>query len=147
VCGCGNRGCLETFASGPAIAAAGAKAVMQGVTTAIGGLVDYDLNRITPEVIAEAARQGDAVAREIYNQAGTYLGIATANVLVMLGPRKVVLAGGVAAAGDLLLEPVRRTIRERVTIMPVEQVEVVTATLGANAGVLGVAFWAAQRVK
>ncbi len=147
VCGCGNRGCLETFASGPAIAAAGAKAVMQGVTTAIGSLVDYDLNRITPEIVAEAARQGDAVAREIYNQAGTYLGIATANVLVMLGPRKVVIAGGVAAAGDLLLEPVRRTIRERVTIMPVEQVEVVTATLGANAGVLGVAFWASQSLR
>jgi glucokinase len=98
VCGCGNRGCLEVFASGPAIAAAGAKAVMQGLTTNIGELVDYDLNRITPEVIAEAARQGDRVAQEIYTQAGTYLGIATANVLVSVGPRKVVIAGGVAAA-------------------------------------------------
>jgi glucokinase len=64
--------------------------------------------------------------------------------LVSVGPRKVVIAGGVAAAGDLLLDPVRKTIHERVTIMPVEQVEVVRASLGANAGVLGVAYWASH---
>lgn len=146
VCGCGNRGCLEVFASGPAIAAMGIKAVLQGLTTSIGKLVDYDLNQITPEVICKAARQGDAVARDIYDQAGTYLGVAVANVLVSVGPRKVVIAGGVAAAGDLLLEPVRRTIRARVSIMPVDQVEVVPAELGLNAGILGSALWAAQNV-
>ncbi|MCL4559293.1 MAG: ROK family protein [Chloroflexi bacterium] len=146
VCGCGNRGCLEVFASGPAIAAMGIKAVIQGLTTSIGKLVDYDLNKITPELICKAARQGDAVAKDIYDQAGTYLGVGVANVLVSVGPRKVVIAGGVAAAGDLLLEPVRRTIRERVTIMPVEKVEVVPAELDLNAGVLGSALWAAQNV-
>jgi glucokinase len=144
VCGCGNRGCLETFASGPAIAAAGMRAVIQGLTTRIGQMVDYDLNRITPEVIAAAALQGDPVAREIYTQAGTALGIATGNVLVTVGPRKVVIAGGVAEAGDLLLDPVRKTLRERVWIMPVDQVQVVQASLGGNAGVLGVAYWASQ---
>lgn len=69
-CGCGNYGCVEVFASGPAIAAMGIKAVVQGWTTQIGTLVDYDLNRITPEVIARAARNGDAIAREIFEIAG-----------------------------------------------------------------------------
>jgi glucokinase len=144
-CGCGNRGCLEAFASGPAIAAMGVKAVVQGLTTTIGKLVDYDLNKITPEIICEAALQGDSVAREIYDQAGTFIGIAVANVLVSVGPRRVVIGGGVAAAGDLLFDPIRRTVKERVTIMPVDQVEIVPALLGSNAGIIGAAMWAADR--
>ncbi len=143
-CGCGNRGCLEAFASGPAIAAMGVKAVMQGRTSSIGKLVNFDLNKITPEIITKAALGGDPVARDIYEQAGMYIGVAVGNVLVSVGPRKVVIGGGVAAAGDLLLDPIRRTIRQRVTIMPVDQVEVVAASLGSDAGVLGVATWASN---
>jgi glucokinase len=143
-CGCGNRGCLEALASGPAIAAMGMKAVTQGRTTVIGALVNYDLNRITPEVICAAAAQGDAVGQEIYAQVGTLLGVAIANVLITVGPRKVVLAGGVAAAGELLLRPVRQTIRERVFLMPADQVDIVLASLGSEAGVLGAAAWANQ---
>ena len=60
-CGCGNYGCLETYASGPAIAAMGMKAVAQGLTTKIGELCEYDLNRITPELIAKAAQAGDGL--------------------------------------------------------------------------------------
>ena len=146
VCGCGNRGCLEAFASGPAMTGMGIKAVIQGMTTSIGKLVDYNLNKITPEVICEAARQGDLIAKDIYEQVGTYIGIAVANVLVSVGPRKVVIGGGVAAAGDLLLEPVRRAARERVHIMPTEEVEIVQASLGLNAGVLGAAMWAAHNL-
>ena len=146
VCGCGNRGCLEAFASGPAIAGMGIKAVIQGMTTSIGKMVDYDLNKITPEVIFEAARQGDPIAKDIYEQAGSYIGVAVANVLVSVGPRKVVIGGGVAAAGDLLLEPIRRTARERVRIIPADQTEIVQAGLGLNAGLLGAAMWAANKL-
>lgn len=142
-CGCGNYGCLETYASGPAIAAMGMKAVAQGLTTRLGELCAYDLNRITPELIAQAAQEGDEIAQSIYERAGFYIGIAAANVCAAIGPRRIIIAGGVAQAGDLLLEPIRRTIRERVCIMPVEQVEVVASQLGSNAGVLGVASWAA----
>ncbi len=144
-CGCGNRGCLEAFASGPAITAMGVKAIVQGLTTTIGKLVDYDLNQVTPEIICQAAREGDSVALDIYERAGSYLGIAIANVLVSVGPRKVVIGGGVASAGEILFAPIRRTIKERVTIMPVDQVEIVPAELGSNAGILGAAMWAAER--
>ena len=143
-CGCGNYGCLEAFASGPAISAMGMKAVTQGLTTRIGDLCAYDLNCITPQLIAQAARQGDEIARDIYERAGFYLGIAAANICVALGPRRIVIAGGVAQAGDLLLNPIRRTLRERVTAMPVEQIEIVLSELGDHAGVIGVAHWAAS---
>ena len=146
VCGCGNQGCLEAFASGPAIAAMGMKAVTQGLTTRIGEICEYDLNRITPELIAQAARAGDQIAMEIYERAGFYLGIAAANVCVAVGPRRIIIGGGVAQVGDLLLEPIRRTLQERVTVIPIEQVEVVQSQLGNNAGVIGVACWTADRL-
>src|SRR5688572_26202501 len=90
VCGCGNRGCLEAYASGPAIAAMGLKAVTQGLTTRLGEMCEYDLNRITPELIAQAARAGDPIAMEIYERAGFYLGIAAANICVAVGPRRII---------------------------------------------------------
>ena len=146
VCGCGNKGCLEAFASGPAIAAMGMKAVTQGLTTHIGEMCEYDLNRITPELIAEAARAGDPIAMEIYERAGFYLGIAAANICVALGPRRIIIGGGVAQAGELLLAPIRRTLQERVMVIPIQQVEVVPSQLGDNAGVIGVASWTADRL-
>ena len=145
-CGCGNSGCLEAYASGPAIAAMGLKAVTQGLTTRIADLCENDLNRITPELIARAALEGDDIAKDIYERAGFYLGIAAANVCVAIGPRRIIIGGGVSRAGDLLLEPIRRTLRERVTVMPVEQVEVVQSQLGNNAGVIGVACWVANKL-
>jgi glucokinase len=147
LCGCGNHGCVEAYASGPAIAAMGLKAVTQGLTTSIGTLAGYDLNRITPELIAKAAHEGDAIARDIYEQAGLALGIAAANVCISIGPRRIVIGGGVVRAGDLLLDPIRRTLKERVFLMPVDQVQVVPAELGDNAGVIGVALWAHEQVQ
>lgn len=143
-CGCGNHGCLEALASGPAIAAMGIKAVVQGLTTSLGEMVDFDVNKITPRVIAQAAAQGDEIAQGILEEAGYYIGIAAANVCVSIGPRKIVIAGGVSQIGEPILAPIRKTIRERVTVMPVEQVEVVQAQLGGNAGVIGTALWAAH---
>jgi len=144
-CGCGNRGCLEAYASGPAIAAAGMKAVAQGLTTRISELCQHDLNRITPELIAQAARAGDEIAMDIYERAGCALGVSAANICVSIGPRRIIIAGGVAQAGDLLLNPMRRTLRERVSVMPIEQVEVVPSQLGDIAGVIGVACWMANQ--
>lgn len=145
-CGCGNHGCLEAFASGPAIAAMGMKAVSQGLTTSIGKLVDFDFNAITLGVIARAAAQGDPIAQSILDEAGFYIGIAAANVCASIGPRKIVIGGGVSQIGDPIIDPIRRTICERVTIMPVEQVEVIQAQLGDNAGVIGAALWSATNV-
>lgn len=141
-CGCGNIGCLEALASGPAITAMGIKAIVQGRTTILGQMVDYDLNKITPQVISQAAQMGDEEALEIYREVGAYYGIAIANIVVAIGPRKVVLAGGVAAAGEVLFEPVRKSVREHTSVLPTAQVEIVQAELGNNAGVMGVAYWA-----
>ncbi|NQS91497.1 MAG: ROK family protein [Chloroflexi bacterium] len=144
-CGCGNYGCLETYISGPAIASRAAKAVHQGFSTRIADLADYDLNKITPKIVAQAAREGDEIALEIWDIVGHYLGTGIANTCVSIGPQRVVLAGGVAAAGDLLINPVKETLNKRVHVMPIDQVEILTSTLGDDAGILGMASWAGSK--
>jgi glucokinase len=122
------------------------RAVVQGATTRITTLCEGDLNRITPELICQAALAGDAVAREIYEQAGRAIGYGIANVVIALTPRRVIIGGGVAAAGDLILEPIRRTVRERVRVSDTDAIEIVPAELGNNAGLMGAAMWAQQNV-
>jgi glucokinase len=144
-CACGSRGCLETLASGAAITGMALKAITQGVTTQITGMVENDLNAVSPEVIARAAREGDPVARKIYERAGFYLGIGVANLITVISPRMVIIGGGVAEAGELLLDPLRRTVVERVRLTPMDQVQIVQAQLGTDAGLVGAAVWAAQQ--
>lgn len=141
-CGCGSRGCLEAHASGPAIVAMALKAITQGRTTSIAERVSYDLNEVTPKVIAEAAKDGDAVAKEIYERAGFYIGIGVANLITIISPEMVVIGGGVAQAGDLLFDPIRRTARETVKVAPIDRVQIVPAELGTDAGLIGAAVWA-----
>jgi glucokinase len=123
-CGCGSHGCLEALAAGPAIARAAGKT--------------------TPEEVVEAARAGDRRALEVLEQAGTYLGIGIANVVLTIGPERVVVGGGVAEAGDLILEPARRELGRRVTMMPLDRIAVIPAELGTHAGAIGAALWGAR---
>lgn len=143
-CGCGNNGCLESMASGPAITALGIKAVLQGATTEIGKLVGQDITRITPETIMQAATLGDLVAREILERVGGYLGIGIANLVTILSPERVVIGGGVAALGDWLLNPAREVVKKRCRTAPITRIEIVRAALGDDAGVIGAALWAGQ---
>jgi glucokinase len=145
-CNCGSRGCIEALASGPAMSAAGMRAVVQGATTKITEMCDGDLNQVTPELIYQAALAGDAVAREIYQFAGEAIGYGIANVVMALTPRRIIIGGGVAAAGDLILEPIRRTVRDRVRVADKDAIEILPATLGNNAGLMGAAVWARQNV-
>jgi glucokinase len=141
-CGCGGRGCLELYASGPAIAAMGVKEVMHGHTTRIGELVNHDLNRIHVGTIVQAAEEGDQIATAILERAGRYLGIAVGNILGVISPEKVIFGGGVSAAGELLLAPILQTLKERVHVIPLDKVAFVFAELGIDGGLIGAALWA-----
>ena len=144
-CGCGNHGCIEVFCSGPAIAAEAARGVRQGWATKIVDLIDHDLNQLTAAVVAKAAEMGDEWALEVWKRAGKYLGIGVANILTSVGVQRVVIGGGVAQAGDLLLDPVRQEVAERVFLMPADAVDIVEAKLGTDAGIVGMAAWSARK--
>jgi glucokinase len=145
ICGCGNHGCIEVYASGPAIAAEAARGVRQGWATKIVELIDGDLNKLTPEIVAKAANMGDEFALGVWERAGAYLGIGVANILISVGVKRVVIGGGVGKAGDLLLDPIKKVVKERVFLMPVEKVEILNARLGTKAGIVGMAAWSAHK--
>ena len=138
-CNCGNYGCLEAMASGPAIARMATEAIKKGRKTLISEAVGGDLKRITAEVVIDAASKGDELALEILDKAGTYLGIGMAGMINVINPEMVILGGGVMKAGDLLLKPIKRTVKKYAFPAHVEAVEIVPAALGDDAGVIGAA--------
>jgi glucokinase-like ROK family protein len=110
-CACGNYGCLEALAGGKAIARQAREAVMKGRRTHLSRIVPPEA--ITAKDVVAAARLGDILAQEIVKEAGMYLGIVIANLVNLLNPSMVVVGGGVAQMGDLLLQPIRQAVQER----------------------------------
>ena len=133
LCGCGDRGCLEAYASGPSIVAMAEEYIRGGKSTKYRELANPD---ITPYIVAVAAKEGDPVARQIFRIMGEYIGMGLTSVINLLNPEKIIIGGGVADAGDILLNPIRETIAKRAMTIQ-KEVEVVPAQLGNTAGVIG----------
>ncbi|MFQ5856862.1 MAG: ROK family protein [Anaerolineae bacterium] len=121
-------GCLETLAAGPGIAQRAKAALAAGETSV---LTDIDL--LTAREVFEAARDADSLAIRVIEETVDYLAQAIANVTAVLNPEMVVLGGGVARSGDLLLEPIKERVRGRIPVMP----EIVLSELGDEAVVQG----------
>lgn len=137
ICGCGDTGCLEAFASGPSIVAMAQDYIKGGKSTKFREMAAAEGGEITPYMVAKAAEEGDPVAKRIFEIVGEYIGIGLTSVINLLNPEKVIIGGGVAEAGELLLEPIRRTVKERAMVVAGEAVEIVPAQLGNSAGVIG----------
>lgn len=137
MCGCGNRGCLETLVSGTAIAAEGIRLMRTGQAPTLYELVDGDAQKVTTKAMAEAANAGDEIIREAIRKAAVYLGVAIANVVTVLHPELIVIGGGVAEMGDLLMQPVCDAVKVRVRMFPTDDVEITRSRMGEHAGVMG----------
>jgi glucokinase len=136
-CGCGNRGCLEVLASGPAITAEGIRLVQAGQAPVLHKMTGGDIARITPKEMAAAAEAGDVAVRCALIRAAEFLGIGVANIVTILHPDLIVLGGGVAQIGALLIDTVDAVMRSRVGMFPPDNVRVKTSLLGDRAGLLG----------
>jgi len=143
-CLCGKRGCLEALASGTSIARRARELLADHPDSAILSLAGSTEN-VTARIVAQAALEGDDLARRIWLETGEYLGIGIANVINILNPRMVVLGGGVVEAGDLLLDPVRRTVRERAMTQLADDAQIVRGSLGEQAGIIGAIHLALER--
>lgn len=137
ICGCGDTGCLEAYASGPSIVAMAQDYIKGGKSTKFREMAAAEGGEITPYMVAKAAEAGDPVAKRIFAIVGEYIGIGLTSVINLLNPEKVIIGGGVAEAGDLLLDPIRKTIKERAMVVAGSTVEIVPAQLGNSAGVIG----------
>ncbi|HID89956.1 MAG TPA: ROK family protein [Anaerolineae bacterium] len=145
-CACGNRGCLETLASGSAIARAARAAVAAGRPSALVDRVGGDPSRITAKEVAQAAREGDRLSQEILRRAGFYIGAALVSLMYLLNPALFVIGGSVTKAGDLLFGPIRETVENRAPEVYRRGVSIRPAALGDDVGLLGALALARGRV-
>ena len=141
-CECGNRGCLEQYASGNVLGREARELAEAGspVTVPMMQRAGGDVKALVGPLITQAAREGDAVAIELFGEVGRWLGIGLANLAAALDPGIFVIAGGVSDAGELLLGPARQSFRRTLTgrgFRP--EPRIVVAALGPEAGLVGAA--------
>ena len=137
-CKCGNYGCLEAYASAPAIATRAREVlVREEGDSAIPAMVEGNFDNITARIVYDAAKLGDPIASEIVKDTARYLGAGVANLLNIFNPDIVVLAGGVAEAGDALFVPLRAEVRRRAFSPAVNAMKIVPGSLPGTAGVVG----------
>jgi len=135
ICTCGNRGCLEAFAGGKAIINRAYEELRKGRRSELIGL--GDIYQISMNDIVSAARKGDLLSQQLLSEAGTYLGTAIASLVNLFNPSIVVIGGGLAQSGDLLLNPIRTTVMNRSLSVAAKAVRISASLLGRRASAMG----------
>jgi glucokinase len=136
-CNCGNKGCLETYAS--------IRGIIQTCTELLQQYPDNELahiptTEINPKIIADAASQGNPVAIETYRKTGEWLGIALANAVVFSSPQAIFLNGGILKAGDFLIQPTQESFLKHKLFVYKNEIPILTSLLNENdAAILGAA--------
>jgi glucokinase len=146
-CGCGNLGCFEACASGTALAREGYLVVKSRRPTKMAKLVKGVAEDVTAEVVFQAARDGDHEAMSLVQREGMLVGVGVVNCIHAFNPQLIVLGGGVSGAKELLFDPVRATVEDR--IMPAYKgtFQIVPAALGGDTGALGAVAAALVEIK
>jgi glucokinase len=146
-CRCGNYGCLEAYASGPAIALRAREALERDEVSMLRRMVDGRLDELTAATIYAAANAGDALALEVVRDTAKFLGTGIGNLLNILNPNVVVITGGVTQAGEPLFEPLRAEVKRRAFRPAVDACRIVVGALRSSAGMVGaVATFKQQRL-
>lgn len=140
MCNCGRQGHLEAVASGTAIGRIARQRLGAGEESIMLEMADGNVEAITARVVGEAAMQGDPLAQAIIAQAGRYIGMSIASLMMLLNPDMFVLGGGVTKVGDLLFGPINEAVREY-AMHPryYEGIPIVPAQLGEDVGLYGAA--------
>ena len=134
LCGCGKYGCLEALCSGPSIARRAQEAIANQPHTKILALAGGEMNSVKSEHVLQAARDGDVLAMILVEETAYYMGWGIANLVNILNPQIVLIGTIAVAAGDLLLDPIRRTVTEMAMQRPLEAVKIMPAELGDSIG-------------
>jgi glucokinase len=144
-CRCGSTGCLERYVGSRYIVERAAQLLQREARpSALRGLAPAE---VSARRIATAADEGDALAREVLEETGRWLGVGLASLVNVLNPERIVVGGGVAAAGDWILAPARTTLRQRAMRVPGAAATLVPAALGNHAAVVGAALLALAGVE
>ncbi len=138
-CMCGNRGCLELYASGRAIVNSALRYLEQGVESELKRCCEGNYYRLTVEDIYRIALDGDALAREVIKEAGRYLGVGVANIINILSPGTIILAGGLTSMWNIYIQEAINEASKRTFEELFKNVNIIPAGLGDDAGIIGAA--------
>ena len=140
ICTCGNKGCIESLCTATWLIQQGRRVIVEYPVSLIYEKAEGDMNRVTAKTVIDSAKEGDTIAKDIFNTYVDHLSSAIASIAVLLDPEVVALGGGVSLAGDFLFEPLREKVKEK-SFFKVYH-EVVPAQLGNDAGIVGAAMLA-----
>lgn len=145
-CGCGQRGCVEAYSSAHNIATRAAELIGQGEASSLKSIIDSG-EELNAKHVEQAAKAGDALAMRVWDDACHYLAVLIVNMQHICNPQRIVLAGGLIAAGDYLLNRVREYAQQETWKLLDDMPEIRFADLGDNAGFIGAAgcAWEACR--
>lgn len=147
LCSCGNTGCLEAVASCAAVIQSVRRAMEKGVDSKIRDLAGGDLERVSVELIAQAARENDSLAFRVLEEAVAHIGTGLANMVNLLNPKVLIFGGGLfRAAPPSLLEPLKRIIKQRSLEKSANEVQLMVSRMGSEAGALGAARVISQKL-
>jgi len=140
VCSCGNKGCVETLSSASWIVKEGRKSIIEYPQSLIFSRADGDMEKITARMVIDCAREGDAVAKDIFDHYLDHLSSAIVSCANLLDPEVIALGGGVSRAGEFLFAPLRERVQKKSFFhFPYK---IVPAELGTDAGIVGAAMLA-----
>lgn len=146
LCYCGAHGCWESFASGTAIASYARQVVLKRPDSRLLTLASGEPERIDARLVAEAARQGDPLARSVMGRAAEYFALGLFNLLMVFFPEVIVLSGGVMRSSELFMPAIQRALQNATPYLPTGQVDVRLAQLGYYAGIYGAAYAILRRI-
>ena len=139
LCYCGKRGCLETVASGIALAKMAKRGIQSGQHSLLNSLSDSEIEEIEPQVVIAAANRGDQYAINILADVGTMMGKGLASAIQLFNPELIILGGKMAQANQYITIPMQQAINTYCITEIREGATIQTSELGANANILGVA--------
>lgn len=146
ICRCGNPGCLEFMAAGPAIAQAGKDGALAGESRLLAALLELGDGELTAEDVGTAAASGDRLANEIIRQSGQRIGGVLAGLVNFFNPRMIYIGGGVSKIGHQFLASIRQATLRRATALSTRQLRIEYSQLGDDAGVIGAIWLALEHV-
>ena len=139
-CNCGNNGCLETFCSATAIIKYAQKLITEGQKSIILDMSNGYIENINAKMVFDAYRENDKVAIETIDRFKLYLGKAMASMVNILDPDTISIGGGVSRASDVILDGLEDIVRKHILYKKEKFADIVCASLGADAGIIGAAF-------
>ena len=137
ICRCGNRGCLEAMAAGPAISEKATQAARDGKSELLQKMMQNHGHALTPEDVNLACREGDEIALEIIRSSGKMIGDVLAGLVNFFNPSQIYITGGISNFGNHLLIAIKRAVLRRSLPLATSGLDIVFSRMGSDAGVLG----------